>query len=216
MIEKHMRLPFTEGPTPRMSAADVQAGIDWAGEHFWWMLPGDEKCWDISWILGRASELVLRHGIRGLVIDPWNELEPQRAAGETETEYISRVLRVVRQWARQHSVHVWMVVHPTKMYRDDNGKYPVPTLYDCAGSSHWRNKADNGLCVWRNLADDVTQREVDIYIQKIRFRQIGRLGKVTLVYDPPTARYDELPDSSQMPPRHDEEQPPSQLWNERD
>lgn len=191
MIEKRMRLPFNDGPTPRMSETDLDAGIEWAAKHFWWMLPGDENSWDIGWILGKAKELVYRHGIRGLVIDPWNELEPQRRQGETETEYVSRVLRTVRQFGRQHGVHVWMVVHPTKMYRDDNGKYPIPTLYDCAGSAHWRNKADNGLCIWRDLSSAGNTREVDIHIQKIRFRQIGKLGKATLTYDPPTARYEE-------------------------
>jgi len=188
IVEKYVGLPFSDGPTPRMSEADVRRGLEWVGEHFWWMLPNDESSWDIGWILACAKELVYRHGIRGLIIDPWNELEPQRKPSETETEYISRVLRTVRQFARRHGVHLFMVVHPTKLYRNDNGKYPIPTLYDCMGSAHWRNKADNGLCVWRDLSDR-NGREVDIHVQKIRFRQIGRLGKVTLLYDPPTGRY---------------------------
>lgn len=201
MIEKYVRLPFSDGPTPRMSKADIAAALPWGTEHFQFILPEDEHAWDIEWILGRAKELVYRHGIRGLVIDPWNELEPNRRQSETETDYVSRVLRTVRQFGRQHGVHVWMVVHPTKMYRDDKGKYPIPTLYDASGSAHWRNKADNGLCIWRDLSVSATTKEVDVHVQKIRFRQIGRLGKVTLEYDPPTACYSDLPESSQMPPR---------------
>jgi len=193
IVEKYIRLPFNAGPTPRMSERDVQAGIAWANEHFFWVLPHDEKCWEIDWILGRARELVYRYGIRGFVIDPWNELEPQRTAKETETEYISRVLRVVRQFGRRHGTHMWMVVHPTKLRRGDDGRYPVPTLYDCHGSAHWRGKADNGICVWRDLSAH-DKSEVDIHVQKIRFRQIGHLGKVTLLYDPPTALYREPQD----------------------
>lgn len=132
LVEKRMRLPFRSGPTPRMSRADLAVGLQWVHGHFWWMLP-DEANWHIEWILGRAKELVVRQGIRGLVIDPWNEIEPQRDPRETETEYVSRVLRTVRQWARRHGVHVWMVVHPAKLYRDKEGKYPVPTLYDAHG-----------------------------------------------------------------------------------
>lgn len=192
MVEKYVGLPFSEGPTPRMSERDLHAGLEWVNAHVFWMLPNDEAAWDIDWILARAKELVYRHGIRGLVIDPWNELEAHRRAHETETEYVSRVLRTVRQFGRRHGVHVFMVVHPTKLYRDDKGTYPVPTLYDCAGSAHWRNKADNGLCVWRDLSTD-HGAEVDIHVQKIRFRQIGRLGKVTLYYDKVTATYDEQP-----------------------
>jgi twinkle protein len=196
IIEKWAALPFSDGPTPRMTEADVQRGIEWVDEHFAWILPHNEHQWEIEWILARARELVFRRGIRGLVIDPWNELEPQRQVGETETDYVSRVLRTTRQFARQHGIHVWMVVHPVKLQRQENGRYPVPTLYDCAGSAHWRNKADNGICIWRDVSDP-DSRAVVVYVQKIRFRQIGRLGDVTLYYDAPTGSYFEtvaLPD----------------------
>ena len=193
IVEKYVDKPFTPGPTPRMDRDELTVGLDWVREHFWWILPRDEQQWEISWLLARAKELVYRYGIRGLVIDPWNELEPQRRANETETEYVSRVLRTVRQWARQHGVHVWIVVHPTKLYRDTKGEYPVPTLYDASGSANFRNKADNGLCVWRDLSPESPRRyEVDIHVQKIRFRQIGRLGKVTLKYWAATAIYTDI------------------------
>ena len=41
--------------------------------------------------LGRAR----RYGIRGLVIDPYNELDHARAAYMTETEYVSKMLSMV-------------------------------------------------------------------------------------------------------------------------
>jgi len=189
IVEKYVRLPFSDGPTPRMSEGELRNGLAWVNDHFFWVLPDNEDCWEIDWILARARELVYRHGIRALVIDPWNELEPQRTAKETETEYISRVLRTVRQFGRRHDVHVFMVVHPTKLYRDKDGKYPIPTLYDCQGSAHWYNKADNGLCIWRDLLSD--RREVDLHVQKVRFRQNGRRGKVILQYEAPTASYRE-------------------------
>lgn len=190
IVEKYVERPFAQGPTPRMAPDELHIGMEWVRDHFWWILPRDERQWEIGWLLNRAKELVYRHGIRGLVIDPWNELEPQRSRDESETEYVSRVLRTVRQWGRQHGVHVWMVVHPTKLYRDKDGQYPVPTLYDAHGSAHWRNKADNGLCVWRDMSPESPRRfEVDVHVQKIRFRQIGRLGKVTLRYWAATATY---------------------------
>lgn len=192
MIEKWAGLPFQEGPTPRMSEEEVQRGIQWAEEHFAWILPDDEKNWEIDWILERVRELVFRKGVRGVVIDPWNELEAQRRSGETETEYISRTLRTARQFARQTGIHMWMVVHPQKLYRSDEGKYPVPTLYDCAGSAHWRNKADNGICIWRDIGNE-DSRDVQIHVQKIRFRQIGKPGMATLYYDAPIGGYREYP-----------------------
>jgi len=43
----------------------------------------DTRCEDnslpnISWVLDLAKAAVLRHGVRGLVIDPYNELDHQR------------------------------------------------------------------------------------------------------------------------------------------
>ena len=70
------------------------------------------------------------------------------------------------------------------------GEYPVPTLYDINGSAHWRNKADNGLCVWRDFSSE--EKAVDVHVQKIRFRQIGRIGVAKLRYLKPTASYREL------------------------
>ena len=66
----------------------------------------------------------------------------------SETEYISQSLTTIRKFARRYDVHVWVVAHPTKMQKDNDGNYPIPTAYDAAGSTHWRNKADNVLfCV---------------------------------------------------------------------
>jgi twinkle protein len=138
------------------------------------------------------------------VIDPWNELEPLRPAGMSETEYVSHCLKRIRVFARQRQVHVWIVIHPQKLYRDDKGRYPVPTLYDCSGSAHWRNKADNGIVVWRDLSE-ADSPEVQIHVQKIRFRQVGRRGMVTLYYESVCATYrDEREDPHERYGRYDD------------
>ena len=108
----------------------------------------------------------------------------------TETEYVSQCLKRVRVFARSRGVHVWIVVHPAKLSRANDGKYPVPTLYDCSGSAHWRNKCDNGIVVWRDLSGS-DKDEVQIHVQKIRFRQIGKRGMVRLYYEPACATYRE-------------------------
>jgi len=190
MIEKRLESPFYEGPSARMSEADMEVGMEWVMEHLFWYLPPEEDDWTIENILAAAKQLVRQKGIQGLVIDPWNELECARPREMTETEYISRVLKRIRQFARQNSVHVWVVAHPQKLTRDSDGNYPVPTMYDIAGSAHWRNKADNGLCVWRDFQDE--RAPVKVIVQKIRFRQNGRLGEARFRYQPITATYAEL------------------------
>ena len=191
MVEKFVRAPFSRGPTPQMSMEDLEEGMNWVGQRFSWILPEDDADWTIDTVLDRAKSLVFRKGIRGLVIDPWNELEHSLDKGESETMYIGNALRRIRQFARRYGVHIWVVAHPMKMYREkDTGNYPVPTLYDISGSSHWRNKADNGIVVWRDFSDD--QKAVEIHVQKIRFRQIGKIGMVKLRYEPATQTYAEF------------------------
>lgn len=117
-------------------------------------------------------------------------MSPQEMMGGLAwlTEYISQSLTKVRRFARTYGVHVWLVAHPTKLVKDTKGCYPVPTPYDVSGSAHWRNKADNCLCVWRDVAQSEC-RVVDIHVQKIRFQEIGKPGKATLAYDYATGRY---------------------------
>lgn len=57
-----------------------------------------------------------------------------------------------------------------------------------SGGAHWRNKADNALSIYRNVGeadDDIC----DIHVQKIRFKEIGRVGVVSLRCDVPCGRY---------------------------
>jgi twinkle protein len=201
MCEKWAGAPFADGPTPRMDRESLRLSKEFVGKHFTWILPDDDSEWTVQTVLDRAKALVFRRGIRGLVIDPWNELEHAPPNGVTETIYTGQVLKHIRQFARHHGVHVWIVAHPQKLYRDkEKGNYPVPTLYDISGSANWRNKADNGIVVWRDFKD--TSRSVQIHIQKIRFRQIGTLGMAQLSYQSATQTYrDAPPDPFNRPPR---------------
>lgn len=187
VIEKYVRVPFSDGPTPRMDSQTLRVAKEWAQEHFFWILPDDDADWTVDTVLDRAKALVFRKGIRGLVIDPWNELEHCCPDGVSETNYISRSLKRMRQFARKYGIHLWVVAHPAKLYREKDGSYPVPTLYDISGSAHWRNKADNGICVWRDFKDD--SAPVEVHVQKIRFRQIGKIGVARLQYQKAIASY---------------------------
>lgn len=180
IMEKWAKEPFNHGPTARMDEETKDVAKAWVHNHFSWILPDDDDEWTVDHVLEAAKALVFRKGIRGLVIDPWNELEHNRPNGMTETEYISVSLKRIRQWGRRHGVHVWIVAHPQKLYKGHDGNYPVPTPYDISGSAHWRNKADNCVTVWRDFG--ATDSSVEIHVQKVRFRQIGKIGMAPLGY----------------------------------
>jgi len=184
LAEKHLRKPFGRGPTERMTRAELDDALEWIQQRFIWLAP---EYRDYKTLLAAAKPFQ-RKQKRGLVLDPWNTLEHKRPKDMTETEYIAAALTDITNWAREHDMHIFIVAHPMKMYRDkETGKRPVPTPYDIAGSANWYNKADNILCVDR---DQLTgSQDVQVYVQKVRFKHIGNLGIANLSYDRVTGRY---------------------------
>lgn len=182
IMEKFFEAPFDLGKPGRITEEQKEEGKKWLKKHFSIILPDEDANWSLEGVLELAKVLVYRKGIKGLVIDPWNEMDHSRPGNQTETEYVSATLTKIRQFARNNDVHVWVVAHPAKLYKDKDGKYPVPTPYDISGSAHYRNKADNAITVWRNVGYE-DQNVADIHVQKIRFKEVGKVGLCSLRHD---------------------------------
>jgi len=188
LLSIYMGKPFGKGDVVRMTEAEMDEGLEWLAEHFVFVLPEDGRrtvsgildC--IDWVDSTDFK------VQGVVIDPWNELEHRRPANMTETEFVSQSLTRLRGYGRQKEKHMWLVAHPTKLQKDvRTGSYPVPTLYDISGSAHFRNKCDVGLSVWRDVLQEGSATEV--HVQKVRFRECGRPGKVELYFDATNGRF---------------------------
>ena len=52
--------------------------------------------------------------------------------------------------------------------------------------------ARDGAGVGRRRRPDYAVQETEIYIRKVRFKAVGRVGRVTLAYDKVTGRYSDL------------------------
>lgn len=185
LVEKYVGKPFHDGPTERVSAKELHGAMEFIDAHFTYMMP---EAPTLETLLEQASQLVVRKGIKGLIIDPWNEIEHQFSNRETETLYISTALTKIRRFCWTHGVHAWIVAHPAKLYKDkDATEYPVPTPYDIAGSAHWRNKADNAIAIYRRMQDG--PQPVEVHVQKIRKKSVGQVGMIEMRYDRLTGRY---------------------------
>lgn len=191
LAEKYFQAPFREGFKKRISKGSLPGIQNWLDEHFTFLMPNEDDL-TVDAILRLARVLVYRRGIKGLVIDPWGEIDHNRPDNMSETEYISQSLTKIRRFARNHGCHVWLVAHPFKLQKKNDGTYPVPTPYDISGSAHWRNKADNCIAVWRDTSPGDSSFEVEIHVQKVRKKHIGRLGLAKLRYEYSTGRYHEL------------------------
>lgn len=174
------------------------------------ILPEEYRTPTLDDILTAAHVCVTRYGAKALVVDPYNEIESGRPSNMTETEYVGQVLSRFRTFARQTGTWVGIVAHPTKLQRDlKSGEYPVPTPYDISGSANWRNKADNCVSLWRSFKkrDNI----VEVHIQKIKSKGIGKLGFQRFLWDFKTGRYETVPDPA---PYGEEDCPPPTQYRE--
>ena len=187
ILEKYTGKPFNPGPNARIDEDDLDAGEEWMKGKFMFCKPNKP---DILDILDEAAGLTstANQWKTGVVIDPWNQLEHYRPMGMSETEYVSQTLSHVIQRVREYGIHLWLVAHPAKMQKDRDGNYPIPTPRDVSGSAHFWNKADNCLTVHRVSHDS---QDVEVHVQKVRFKHIGRIGFTTLQYDRVTGKYSE-------------------------
>jgi twinkle protein len=117
LAEKLIGKPFKSGYTGqdgqfvnyhnRMTKVELQEAQAWLHDHVYAVLPPEDDI-SIDSILMILKSLVFVHGIRGAVIDPWNEINSIRErAGASETDWISVELTKLRRFARNHSVTIF-------------------------------------------------------------------------------------------------------------
>lgn len=174
----------------RMTPEELYQCKVFVNDHFFFINIEDANI-SLDGLLQKGKELVRRKGINGFMIDPWNYIEHKIPSGYTETQYISEALTKIARFTKMHNIHIIIVAHPTKIQKEPTGKYRVATLYDIAGSAHWFNKTDNGVSVYRDFETNI----VDVYVQKIRFKFIGKIGRASFEWDKHTGRYKELNDN---------------------
>ena len=117
------------------------------------------------------SPFLFSYGIRGLVIDPYNELDHQRHSSMSETEYVSQMLTKIKRFAQHNDVHVWFVAHPKQL---QGWKGEAPNLYDISGSAHFVNKADCGVVVHRVRNEDGPNDKVRKWRERVKRERVKR------------------------------------------
>ena len=190
LIEKFTGKRFSKRDLPHLEYKKVKEHLE---RDFYFILPPDN--FKLDNILDKAKSLVRRKGIKALVIDPYNRLESEMGRGQTETNYISELLDRLTTFAQRHDVLVILMAHPKKQQRNSDGDLEAPTLYDISGSANFFNKADFGIVVHRNRIT----KNVDVHVQKVKFRHLGEVGTAHFHYNLNNGRYvpyvqDVLPD----------------------
>jgi twinkle protein len=170
----------------KMNEEEFEESYDYISENFFFIYPEDDIT--IDNILAKAKYLVKKRGIKILVIDPYNKVDHMRDRGDSETEYISKLLDKLTSFCKKHNILIILVAHPRKMEKKDNGSYAMPTLYDINGSANFYNKCDFGMCVYRDYTNNTTQ----FVIMKVKFKHLGGCGAVNLTYNYNNGRYENV------------------------
>ena len=207
LAEKIVGKPFFDGPNGRMNKEEADNALTYIHNHWLFLEQRSGELVTIDSVLDRAQQAVMRMGVRGLVIDPYNYIA-QQSNSDNEHQSINDLLTRLVAFARANDVHIWFIAHPSKMPTDASGSTAVPKGMNISGSASFFAKADLGITVHQNK-----DRGVEIHCWKVRFKWIGKVGKVQLKYDVPTGRYSEkvfkpipIPQSLQ----------PNKSWHEND
>ena len=187
LLEKRCRKPFHLGIHERINQDELNGGIDFLDNHFKFIENTDDIP-SIEFILSKAKRAKQRYGINGLVIDPFNQISPDRDGNKREDEHIRDIIAKCQKFARNHQIVVWMVAHPHKLHRNESGVIPPPDLYQVSGSAHWANMCDVGLVIHRDFENNTTQ----LITRKIREQGIyGNIGLVKFSFNEQKKIYEE-------------------------
>jgi twinkle protein len=167
-----------------MTEQEIRSSLEIINSHFIWIYPEDDN-YRLRNILNITEEIVKRYGANSLVIDPWTEIDKE---GSHDTEDVNDYLSMINQFKRKLNLHIFLVAHPTKMPRVEGGKHEVPDLYSISGSANFFNKADGGLTVYRDFISDT----VEIYVNKVKFKHLGKIGHCVLKYNVNNGRYQDV------------------------
>ena len=132
----------------------------------------DMERYTLESVLRKGAELVKRKGIKCLVIDPYNKVRDIDCKTEDVNRYTMEYLTKIEIFAKKYDVLVFIVAHPTKMYKTQDGKIEEPTMYNIKGGGEWYDASYHGLLVHR----DYDAQTVKVKVLKVKFQNLGENG----------------------------------------
>ena len=182
-----------------MTKQEMNDALAWIYKHFYFIetrnaVPSAEL------ILNIAKSACQKFGINALVIDPYNEVDASRKGNQREDEHIRDFISMCKRFGRLHNCTVFVVAHPTKQQKNNQGTFAPPTAYDVAGAAHWHNQSDAVITVHR----DFEQNSTSVLTRKIREQGLyGEIGEAEFVYNISKRTYEERRYDAPLSSRYD-------------
>ncbi len=167
---KLMRKVWQDMPTPGdINSKKWNEVAEHVNDNFFFI---DMERYTLESILRKGAELVKRKGIKCLVIDPFNKVRDIDSHTEDVNRYTMEYLTKIETFAKKFDVLVFIVAHPTKMYKDKDGKIEEPNMYNIKGGGEWYDASYHGLLVHR----DYENKTVKAKVLKVKFQNLGENG----------------------------------------
>ena len=167
-----------------MSYENYYGSREYINDNFFWIDPSEGSSLDS--ILNRFKYFIKSKGVKIVVLDPFNTIE-----NEVKYNEQGQLLQKMVKFARANDVLFFLVAHPKKLEKNKDGEYPIPTMYDIAGSSDFWNMADYGISLRREVNPD-TKANLNngkMSIQKVKFKHLGVQGIWEWEYNFANGRY---------------------------
>jgi twinkle protein len=132
----------------------------------------DMDKYSLESVLRKGAEVVKRKGIKCLVIDPYNKVRDTNAVSDDVNRYTMDYLAKIEQFCKKYDVLTFIVAHPTKMYKGQDGRMEEPTMYNIKGGGEWYDASYHGLLVHRDYEAKTTK----VKVLKVKFQNLGENG----------------------------------------
>ena len=167
---KLMRKVWQGMPTPGdINGKKWNEVADHVNDNFFFI---DMERYTLESVLRKGAELVKRKGIKCLVIDPFNKIRDVDSHTDDVNRYTMEYLTKIETFAKKFDVLVFIVAHPTKMYKDKDGKIEEPNMYNIKGGGEWYDASYHGILVHR----DYEAKTVKAKVLKVKFQNLGENG----------------------------------------
>ena len=167
---KLMRKTWQDMPLPSdIGGSKWNSVADHVNDNYFFI---DMDRYTLESVLRKGAELVKRKGIKCLVIDPFNKVRDVDCKTEDVNRYTMEYLTKIEIFAKKYDVLVFIVAHPTKMYKGQDGKIEEPTMYNIKGGGEWYDASYHGLLVHR----DYEAKTVKAKVLKVKFQNLGENG----------------------------------------
>jgi twinkle protein len=167
---KLMRKTWQDMPSPGDIGGDKWKEVAEHVNNNYFFIDMDK--YSLESVLRKGAELVKRKGIKCLVIDPFNKIRDTNAASDDVNRYTMDYLAKIETFCKKYDVLTFIVAHPTKMYKTQDGKIEEPTMYNIKGGGEWYDASYHGLLVHRDYEAKTTK----VKVLKVKFQNLGENG----------------------------------------